>query len=169
VASYSVLIEARADGASEIDQAALDAFGVAAQPYQAVITGGAQSWSALISVEATGAADAAALAAALVALVAKESGLPAWPVVRAEAIREDVLVEELARPRFPELVSGPEAAEILDVSVERVHQLAAEHPDFPAPAYKLRAASLWLRADVVSFGERWDRRPDRPRKDPEDA
>jgi hypothetical protein len=169
VTFYSVLIETRSDGAGEIDQAALDTFADAIEPYHAAVSGGARSWSAGINVEAAGAADAAALAAALVTLLAKQAGLPAWPIVRAEAIREDVLAEELAPPRLPELVSGPEAAEILGVSVQRVHQLAAEHPDFPAPAYKLRAASLWLRADVVSFEKRWDRKRGRPRKGEEDT
>jgi hypothetical protein len=166
---YSVLIEARADDADDLDRVALDAFADAAEHYEAVVTGGARSWLARIRVEAGGAADGAALASALVSLLAKEAGLPAWPIVRADAVREDVYDEdlhaELAQPGLPELVSGPEAAEILGVSVQRVHQLAVEHPDFPAPAYKLRAASLWLRPAIVSFGDRWDRRRGRPRKD----
>ena len=81
-------------------------------------------------------------------------------------VYDEDLHAELARPQLPELVSGPEAAEILGVSVQRVHQLAAEHADFPAPAYKLRAASLWLRPAIVSFAERWDRKRGRPRKEP---
>lgn len=174
VTFFSVLIQTRADDAGDLDRAALNAFADAAEPYQATVRGGMRSWSARIRVEASGAADGAALGAALVTLLAKQAGLPAWPVVRAEAVREDVLdedvlAEDLARPRLPELVSGPEAAEILGVSVQRVHQLAVEHSDFPAPAYKLRAASLWLRSDIVAFGERWDRKRGRPRKDPEDA
>jgi hypothetical protein len=170
VTHYIVLIEARADGNGELDQAALDAFADAAEPYEAVVHGRPSSWSARIRVEANGAADGAALASALVNLLAKQADLPSWPVVRAEAVREDVYDEdlhaELARPQLPELVSGPEAAEILGVSVQRVHQLAAEHADFPAPAYKLRAASLWLRPAIVSFAERWDRKRGRPRKEP---
>jgi hypothetical protein len=173
VTFYSVQIEARADGAGELGQEALDAFADTAEPYEAVVTGGSRSWSARIRVEASGAADGAALGAALVNLLAKQAGLPSWPIVRAAAVREDVYDEdlhaELARPSLPELVSGPEAAEILGVSVQRVHQLAVEHADFPAPAYKLRAASLWLRPAIVNFGERWDRRRGRPRKDTEGA
>lgn len=161
---FSVLIETRADDTGQLDQAALDMFAAIAEPYQAEITGGSRSWSARITVEASGAAEGAALAAALVDLLAKQSGLPAWPVVRADAVREDVRQEDLARPQLPELVTGPEAAEILGVSVQRVHQLAAEHPDFPPAAYRLRSASLWLRQAIAAFGERWDRKPGRPRK-----
>jgi hypothetical protein len=137
VTFFSVLIQTRADGAGDLNRTALNAFADAAEPYQATVRGGTRSWSARIRVEASGAADGAALGAALVTLLAKQAGLPAWPVVRAEAVREDVLdedvlTEDLARPRLPELVSGPEAAEILGVSVQRVHQLAVEHSDFRA-------------------------------------
>jgi hypothetical protein len=164
VTFYSVLIEARADDQSEIDQAALTAFAAAIEPYHAAVTGGARAWSARISVEANGAADGAALAAALVMLLAKQAELPAWPIVRAESVREDVFVEDLAQPQLPDLVSGPEAADILGIPVQQVHQLAADHADFPAPAYQLRAASLWLRPTVVAFAERWDRRRGEPRQ-----
>src|ERR1039457_4218196 len=46
----------------------------------------------------------------------------------AEAVREDVLDEDLARPQLPDLVRGPEAAAIPGVSTQRLHALAAEHP-----------------------------------------
>jgi hypothetical protein len=103
-----------------------------------------------------------------VTLLAKQAELPAWPIVRAESVREDVFVEDLAQPQLPDLVSGPEAADILGIPVQQVHQLAADHPDFPPPAYKLRAASLWLRPTVAAFAERWDRRRGEPRQGAED-
>ena len=162
---YNVLIGTRADNDAILDEVAVDAFVDAVEPYFGAVDGGLRSWSARIIVEASDAAGAAALAAALVTRLAELAGLPAWPVVRAEAVRADMLDEDLAQPQLPDLVSGPEAAEILSVSVQRLHQLAAEHPDFPAPAYKLRAASLWLRPAITAFGDRWDRKPGRPRKD----
>jgi len=162
---YSVLIETRADDDAILAEVAVEAFVDAVGPYFGAVDGGLRSWSARISVEARDAAGAAALAAALVTRLAEQAGLPAWPVVRAEAVRADMLDEDLTQSQLPDLVSGPEAAEILSVSVQRLHQLAAEHPDFPAPAYKLRAASLWLRPAITAFGDRWDRKPGRPRKD----
>ena len=78
-------------------------------------------------------------------LLARQAELPEWPIVRAEAVREDVFVEDLAQPELPDLVSAPEAAELLQVSVARLEQLATGHQDFPAPAYELAAATLWLR------------------------
>jgi hypothetical protein len=76
---------------------------------------------------------------------AAKSGLPSWPAVRIEAIRQDVLAEQLERPTLPDLVSAPEAADILGVRPQRLHQLADERKDFPEPAYELRAGKLWLR------------------------
>jgi hypothetical protein len=57
--------------------------------------------------------------------------MPSWPSVRGEATRQDVLDEDNARPTLPELVSAPEAAEILGVSPQRVHELASS-PGFPS-------------------------------------
>ena len=98
---YRALIETRAaDAGRELDDAALTAFKEAVAPFSGAVSGGGspRSWSARISVEAHGAADAVALAAALVSRLAADAGLPAWPVVRAEAVREDILVEDAARP-----------------------------------------------------------------------
>ena len=55
----------------------------------------------------------------------------------------------------------------LGVSTQRVHQLSAEHPRLPEPCYRLAAASLWLRPAIIAFGERWERKPGRPRKTPD--
>ena len=169
MAFFSVLVEARAADDREIDRAALRAFAAAVEPYHASVSGTARSWSARISVEAAGAADGAALGVALVILLARQAELPEWPIVRAEAVREDVFVEDLAQPQLPDLVSAPEAAQLLQVSLERLQQLAA-HQDFPAPAYELAAATLWLRPAVVTFSERWERERGTPRsEEPEGA
>ena len=98
---YRALIETRADEAGpEPGEAALESFRVAVQPFAGAVSRGSvpRSVSARISVEAEGAAAAVALAAALVTRIAADAGLPAWPVVRAEAVREDIFVEDVARP-----------------------------------------------------------------------
>jgi hypothetical protein len=97
---YRALIETRADDEGlEIDEAALEAFRHAVEPFAGTVSGGSvpPSFSARISVEAHGAADAVALAAALVTRLAADAGLQAWPVIRAEAVREDILVEDVAQ------------------------------------------------------------------------
>jgi hypothetical protein len=83
--------------------------------------------------------------------------------VRLEAVRHDVLDAENARPTLPPLVSAPEAAEILRVSAQRIHELAAANSRFPEAAYELRTGKLWLRDAVVAFAQRWERKPGRPR------
>jgi hypothetical protein len=50
------------------------------------------------------------------------------------------------------------------VSAQRVHELAADHASFPEAVYELRTGKLWLRDAIITFGERWQRRPGRPRK-----
>ena len=75
--------------------------------------------------------------------MAAKAGLPSWPVARTEAVRQDLLDAENMRPTLPELVSAPEAGEILGVSPQRVHELAAGHAGFPEPVYELRTGKLW--------------------------
>ncbi len=64
---------------------------------------------------------------------------------------------------IPELVGASEAAEILGVSRQRVHQLHRENPAFPAPLVQVAMGPLWHRAAVEAFAQRWERRPGRPR------
>jgi len=84
--------------------------------------------------------------------------------VAVDACSEEELERRADEPNFPELVSGPEAAKILGVNRQRVHQLATEHPDFPQPLYRLGVGSLWLRSAIEAFAARWERKPGRPAK-----
>src|SRR5262249_45645432 len=106
---------------------------------------------------------AATEGARLVESLAAKAGMPCWPLVRLEAVREDVLDEEIGRPTLPDLVSVPEAAEILGVSPQRVHELAASgNREFPEPVYDLKAGKLWLRHAMEAYAEARDRKPGRP-------
>jgi hypothetical protein len=128
------------------------------------VSGDGRGWSATVTVDADGIDTAREIATTGVLQQAAASGLPTGPVTRVEVVREDIRDTELERPTLPELVSGPEAAEILGVSRQRVHQLAHQHPDFPAPAYRLGVGSLWFRAGVERFARDWSRKPGRPAK-----
>ena len=132
--------------------------------HDGVVSMDGAAWSATVSVQAEQARSAADMGGALIEIQAAEAGLPAWPVVRLEVVRQDVLDAENERPTLPALVSAPEAAEILKVSAQRVHELAAANLRFPEAAYELRTGKLWLRDAVVAFGRRWERKPGRPRK-----
>jgi hypothetical protein len=91
VSSYSAMIETRGDDGLAVGDGALGLLLNAVQPFRGAVSGGNDppGWSARISIEARDAADAVALAAALMTRLAADAGLPLWPVVRAEAVRED--------------------------------------------------------------------------------
>ncbi len=145
------------------DDAAADGLMDLLEDYDGVVSSGRGSWDAVVTISADGAREAAEAAARMIETWAPKAGMPAWPTVRVEAVRQDVLAEQLERPTLPDLVSAPEAAEILGVKPQRLHQLAAEYKDFPEPAYELRAGKLWLRAAIKAFAQR-KRQPGRPRK-----
>ncbi len=164
---YSVAIEARSpSGTGSVAERALERFVTLLEPYSGVAGAGGHPvrWDARISVQAPGAFDAIRAAEQMILGLAATARMPAWPVVSVEAIREDVLDEQLARSTMPDLVHGPEAAAILGVSTQRVHQLAAMHRRFPAPAYKFHGATLWHRAAIEKFDREWERKTGRPRK-----
>lgn len=83
-------------------------------------------------------------------------------VASVRAVELEVYELEVDQPTLPELVSAAEAAEILDVSRQRVHELAKGRPDFPAPLYELRTGPLWKRDAIEAFERRWERRRGRP-------
>ena len=155
-APESLVTEAELDGAGD---RLMDLLAT----HDGVVSAGDGAWSATISVQAEQARSAADSGGALIVDRAAEAGLPGWPVVRLEAVRHDLLDAENEQPPLPALVSAPEAAEILGVSAQRVHELAAANYQFPEAAYELRTGKLWLRAAVIAFGQRWERKPGRPR------
>lgn len=167
VAWYSVRLETRAPAGEHhitVDDDAADELMALLEDHDGVVSSGTGSWSATISTPAAGAVEATVHGSGLIEKMASKAGMPPWPVVRAEAIRQDVLDAENSRPTLPELVSAPEAADILGVSSQRVHELAASKADFPEPMYELRTGKLWLRDAIEAFERRWERRPGRPSK-----
>jgi hypothetical protein len=166
---FSVHLEARTPSGTQHEQgAALDASAAdelmdLLTDYDGIVSAGTGSWDVTISVEAPDSPAAAARAVDLIAMYGHKAGMPPWPPVRIEAVRQDILDAENARPTLPELVSAPEAADILRVSPQRLHQLASENASFPEPMYDLRAGKLWLRAAVEAFASR-ERKPGRPRR-----
>ncbi len=160
---YSVRVQARGEPARVPDDAR-DRFMDLLQDLHGTVGATNREWDATISLFAGSATHAAEYASAeLLPKLAEKAGFPPWPVVRVEAVQEDVLDEELERSNFPDLVSGPEAAAMLKVSRQRLHQLAMTSR-FPKPLYELGAGKLWHRAAVERFAETWERKPGRPAK-----
>jgi hypothetical protein len=97
MAWWSVFVETRGEDPPPVTDYALGDFAAALVAHGGVVTGGGghPSWGARVSVDAATAIEAVAEAAALVVTAAAAAGLPAWPVVRAAAVREDVFDAEL--------------------------------------------------------------------------
>jgi hypothetical protein len=89
---WSVAIEARADGGGDLAEDAVEEFLALTEPYSGTVSMGGDParWTATVSVEAPGAAEAVAEGIRVVTLLAAEAGLPGWPVVRTEATRADL-------------------------------------------------------------------------------
>lgn len=71
---------------------------------------------------------------------------------------DDVIEEAIAALH---LVGNSEVAEILNVTTQRVIQLAADHPDFPLPFIRFKSGRLWTRASIEEFEARRDHTPNR--------
>lgn len=83
-------------------------------------------------------------------------------VAEGRVCTDELFADEALRPDTAELVGPGEVAELLGVSRQRVHQLSAQHPDFPAPYARLGIGSVWTRPAVEAFERRWSRKPGRP-------
>lgn len=97
MAWWSVFVETHGEDPQLVTEYALEDFVSTLVAHSGVVTGGSghPTWGARVSVEATSAIEAVAEAAALVVRAAAAVGLPAWPLIRAEAVREDVFDAEL--------------------------------------------------------------------------
>jgi len=163
---FSVHLETRAPTAQAprvlAEDAAADRLMDLLAGYDGIVSADAGSWDATISVRAPTTSEAVLKGAEIIESEASKAGMPRWPAVRVEAVLQDIVDEENARPALPDIVSAPEAAEILGVSPQRLHQIATDNEAFPEPVYELRAGNLWLRAAVEAFASR-ERKPGRPR------
>lgn len=127
------------------------------------VSGGGRGYSVRLSVLVEDDAEAVTLGRALVRAGADAAGLPAWSVVRLEAVTDDLLGRDLAQPAMPELLGMAEVAVRLAVSRQRVAELR-RRPDFPQPWVDLAAGPVWFGDAIDRFLEGWERKPGRPAK-----
>ncbi len=91
------------------------------------------------------------------------TGIAAWP--DGVRIRSAAQVDaELAEPTIPDLLAAADVAEVIGTSRQRVHQLARENPQFPAPIAEPATGPLWDRRAIDTFVRGWTRKPGRPAK-----
>lgn len=133
-------------------------------PYSASVTFGDGWISAQAEVDEPNGSEAVTAVAEAMAKAAAAAGLDCGDMIEVHVQPWADFEAELERPTLPDLVSGPEVAELLGITRQRVHQLAHEHPDFPEPAYQLGVGTLWFRRGIERFAETWQRRPGRPRR-----
>lgn len=67
-------------------------------------------------------------------------------------------------PTLPNLVSAAEVAAMLDVSRQRVHQLAQSNSNFPLPMLRLKLGPLWDRIMIEEFNNSRTRKAGRPKQ-----
>lgn len=155
--AWTVYLKATGDGS--LTSAQLDALAGALASRHGAVSGGDARYSVQFEVTADSAVDAVAEAAGLLRTVARDEGIPSWPVVRVEAMTPAEQQRGLDRHPLPPLVGVAEVAELLGVTEERVSMLAREQGDFPAPAVRLASGPVWHEAKVRGFPKRWDRTP----------
>lgn len=86
--------------------------------------------------------------------------------VDVRAMIAEVYEAEALRADIPELASAADAAVLLGVSRQRVHQLATAHPRFPRPVARPASGPLWTRDAVERFASTWERKAGRPAAPP---
>lgn len=89
--------------------------------------------------------------------------IDAVDVVDVEVQRADHQDAQLATPVIPPLVGVSEAAEILGVTRQRAHTMAATSTGFPTPVAELASGPVFLERAVRAFAA-IPRRPGRPAK-----
>lgn len=109
------------------------------------------------------AAAAVALGYDVFTTLAEKSGLPAWPVVRAEALTFEEQDREIETRNVPDLVGVSEIAEILGVTRQRASALA-KAVAFPTPIATLASGPIWTRPSLNRFVAEWPRQAGRPPK-----
>jgi hypothetical protein len=82
-------------------------------------------------------------------------------LAKVSVIKEERWEQEAYAPVLPELVAAADIAKRLNITRQRVNQLAHDHPEFPEPVLRTGGGSLWAQAAIDRFATTWDRRPGR--------
>ena len=151
---------AGAEPLAEVDERLVDLV-EALEEHSAVGISGPSRYGARLSVRAQSPGAGVEVACRLFQEAAERAGLPAWPVVRAEAATEAEVEAELAAPNYPRLMGVAEVAEALGTSRQRVSALARQANGLPSPLAQLASGPVWSAATLHRFVEEWDRRSGR--------
>lgn len=130
------------------------------------VSGHERRVSAIVTVsqDSGRAIDAASAGRLTVAGALEQVGVAVVADVAVEAMTAAEAAMRLQVPTIPPLMGAAEVADLLGVSRQRVHQLAASHSRFPKPVVQVRMGPLWAAVSIEAFAGTWERRPGRPSK-----
>jgi hypothetical protein len=97
-----------------------------------------------------------------VSVVCEGGGCEDATPVDVRFVTPEIYEAEALEPSIPDLASATDAAEILGVSRQRVHQLAASNSMFPRPVARVATGPLWTRNAIEWFDSVWERKAGRP-------
>lgn len=123
----------------------------------AAVAGQESHLSVVLTIEAETVFDAGQSGYDLVLEAVEEAGVEVEATLGVEAITAEEADRRLAEPAIPALVAAADAADLLGVSRQRIHQLRGEDVGFPEPVDELKQGPLWTRASIEAFGR--DRKP----------
>lgn len=156
------IVQVCIDTGTELDEQTLVALADAAEHRDASVSNRAQGPGFTVTV-GVAAADPLTAAQDGVRFALDELGADAHAsAVDLRVSTPEQFETEALRPDFPELASATDAADILGVSRQRVHQLAASNTRFPAPVARVGTGPLWTVPAIEHFAQVWERKPGRP-------
>ena len=149
--------------AGEPGEDLLIALGEALEAQDAVVAAvpARSQFTVSVPVEAMRASDAVRDACKHVVYELHQIGLPEH-LAAVEAMEPAEFERRAWEPTVPDVVGPIEAAELLGVSRQRVHQLASDNTRFPKPVIVTKSGSLWARSAIEAFDRSWTRKPGRP-------
>lgn len=151
----------------DVSDTELDAMADAAEAADAVVArrAGRPGVVATVDVELDDPVEAASWACDYVRQLADKAGgyePNVSAIVDLRVCAPDIAEADALRPDTPELLAATDVAGLLGVSRQRVHQLATDHPQFPAPYARLGSGPIWTRPVIEHFAANWARKPGRP-------
>ena len=148
----------------ELAEEALVALDLALEDADATVAAAPhRQFTVSLPVHTTRPSDAVRDACKVVIYALGDAGFPEH-LIGVEALTPAEYERRAWEPSVPDVVGPIEAAEILNVSRQRVHQLASENPRFPTPVIVTKSGSLWARSAIEAFDSAWARKPGRPAK-----
>jgi predicted DNA-binding transcriptional regulator AlpA len=154
MADWSVRLEARSLESLALDDPRIDVLIDLVVPYAGAVAYGGDDnvLDVTMSIEAPDAVQAVHRASKLLLPLVQAAGFSIEPVREVRAREAEALSAELERSNFPDIVGTTEAAELLGMSRQRIHELRSAGR-FPEPMVELAAGPIWLRRAIEAFAE----------------